>query len=183
MSLIGYARVSTEEQNLDLQIAALERAGCERIYQDRGISGASTNREGLSQALAALSAGDVLIVWKLDRLGRSLPHLIETIAGLADRSVEFRSLTENIDTQSAGGRLIFHMMGALAEFERSLISERTRAGMSAARDRGQHLGRRPSLSREQARHAAELVASGRPVASVARLFGVTRQTLYRHLRA
>lgn len=182
MNLIGYARVSTEEQNLDLQLAALERAGCEHIFQDRGISGASTNREGLNQALAALTAGDVLVVWKLDRLGRSLPHLIETIAGLADRSVEFRSLTENIDTQSAGGRLIFHMMGALAEFERSLISERTRAGMSAARDRGQHLGRRPSLSREQVRHAAELVASGRPVAEAARLFGVTRQTLYRYLK-
>jgi DNA invertase Pin-like site-specific DNA recombinase len=182
MSLIGYARVSTEEQNLDLQLAALERAGCERIYQDLGISGASTNRDGLNEALAALNGGDVLAVWKLDRLGRSLPHLIDTIASLADRKVEFRSLTENIDTQSAGGRLIFHIMGALAEFERSLISERTRAGMTAARDRGQHLGRRPSLSREQARHAAGLVASGQTVASVARLFGVTRQTVYRHLK-
>lgn len=180
--MIGYARVSTEEQNLDLQLAALERAGCERIYQDLGISGASTNRDGLNEALAALNGGDILVVWKLDRLGRSLPHLIDTIASLADRKVEFRSLTENIDTQSAGGRLIFHIMGALAEFERSLISERTRAGMTAARDRGQHLGRRPSLSREQAHHAAGLVASGQTVASVARLFGVTRQTVYRHLK-
>jgi len=133
--LIGYARVSTDDQNLALQRDALSAAGCERVFEDQGISGTTRVRLGLDSALTALASGDVLVVWKLDRLGRSLLHLIDTLAALGERGVGFRSLSEAIDTGSAGGRLVFHLMGALAEFERSLIVERTTAGLKAARER------------------------------------------------
>jgi DNA invertase Pin-like site-specific DNA recombinase len=123
--LIGYARVSTDDQNLELQLAALKGIGCDRIFQDAGVSGKVAKRPGLGKALAALKRGDTLVVWRLDRLGRSLSHLIETIGMLEKRSVHFRSLTETIDTSSSGGRLVFHLMGAMAEFEHALISERT----------------------------------------------------------
>lgn len=136
---IGYARVSTGEQNLDLQMNALRAAGCKTIYKDR-ISGTTAKRPGLTKALRALKAGDVLVVWRLDRLGRSLEHLIKLTKTLGQAGKGFHSLTETIDTTSATGQLILHVMAALAEFERSLIAERTREGLKAARRRGQILG-------------------------------------------
>jgi DNA invertase Pin-like site-specific DNA recombinase len=178
---IGYARVSTDEQNLGLQLDALRVAGCETLFEDQGISGAAKARPGLDQALAALKAGDVLVVWKLDRLGRSLGHLIQVITELGGQGVGFRSLSESIDTETAGGRLVFHMMGALAEFERSLIAERTRAGMKAAKARGHPLGRRKALTPAQLDHAARLVGQEESVAHVARSLKVGRSTLYEAL--
>jgi len=138
--LIGYARVSTEEQTTALQHDALKRAGCELIFAESA-SGACDNREALGQALTTLKPGDCLVVWRLDRLGRSLSGLLSIVSDLDARGIGFQSLTEAINTQSASGRLLFHVMGALAEFERALISERTRAGMAAARKRGVCLGR------------------------------------------
>jgi DNA invertase Pin-like site-specific DNA recombinase len=146
---IGYARVSTEEQNLDLQLRALKAAGCRLIFQDHGMSGALRSRPGLDSALQTLRPGDTLIVWRLDRLGRSLPHLISLIESIGAKDAGFCSLCEHIETTSAGGRLVFHMMGALAEFERALISERTRAGLKAAAARGQKLGRPRKLTPQQ----------------------------------
>ena len=143
--LIGYARVSTDEQSLNLQIDALEQAGCDRIFSDTGFSGALTSRPALDQVVALLQPGDTLVTWRLDRLGRSLGHLIGLVAQLENKQVTFKSLSDAIDTRTAGGRLQFHMLGALAEFERSLISERTRAGMAAARARGVRIGRPSKL--------------------------------------
>lgn len=180
---IGYARVSTNDQNLALQRDALTAAGCDRIFADEGLSGLTTRRPGLDQALAALSAGDTLIVWKLDRLGRSLAHLVQLIADLGSRRIDFLSLSDPIDTSSAGGRLVLHMMGALAEFERTLIAERTQAGLIAARRRGQKLGRKPSLTAEQVAIARRLIDSGESPRAVARSFKVGKSTLYRHLPA
>ena len=179
--LIGYARVSTDDQNLALQRDALTAAGCERIFEDQGISGATRDRPGLDSVLAELTAGDVLVVWKLDRLGRSLSHLVETLAILGEREVGLRSLSESIDTGSAGGRLVFHLMAALAEFERALIVERTTAGLKAAKDRGVRLGRRKSLTAAQVTHARLLLDGGEQGAAVARSLGVSRATLYRAL--
>jgi DNA invertase Pin-like site-specific DNA recombinase len=181
---IGYARVSTEEQNLDLQRQALEAAGCEKIFEDHGVSGAAVERPGLTGALAAAQSGDVLVVWKLDRLGRSLPHLIDVITGLRDAGIGFRSLQEQIDTTSAGGRFYFHMLAALAEFERELIGERTTAGMASARRRGKHVGRPRKLTPQQLAHARELIESGEETrAGVAALFGVNVTTLRRGLQS
>ena len=140
-AIIGYARVSTDDQNLSLQTRALDAAGCTRIFTDKGISGARGSRPGLNAALLALEKGDTLVVWRLDRLGRSLIHLVRLLDELGKKGIHFHSLTENLDTNSAGGRLIFHIMAALAEYERSLISERTKAGMQAAKARGVHVGR------------------------------------------
>ena len=131
--LIGYARVSTEDQNLALQLDALRAAGCELIFRDEGVSGSETDRVELNKALQALAAGDVLVVWKLDRLGRSLAHLMHIVTRLEAKAIGFRSLSEAIDTTTASGRLLFHVVGAIAEFERNLISERTSAGMAAPR--------------------------------------------------
>lgn len=179
---IGYARVSTEEQNLDLQIGALEAAGCDTIYEDRGISGAAAYRPGLADALARAGEDDVLVVWKLDRLGRSLPHLVEVINGLREAGVGFRSLQEQIDTTSAGGRFYLHILAALAEFERELIGERTKAGMESAKRRGKHVGRPRKLTTQQVMHARELVDCGKETrAAVAALFGVDVATLRRAL--
>lgn len=139
--LIGYARISTIDQNLDLQLDALKAAGCERVYQDEGVSGAKASRPGLKRALKRLSKDDVFIVWKLDRLGRSMRHLIELTTMFEDKGIGFRSLSDAIDTSTPGGKLYFHMMGAFAEFERNLISERTKAGMAAAKARGVRMGR------------------------------------------
>jgi DNA invertase Pin-like site-specific DNA recombinase len=139
--LIGYARISTIDQNLNLQLDALNAAGCEAIYQDAGISGAKAKRPGLTRALKRLSSDDVLMVWKLDRLGRSMRHLIELTTVLDEKGIGFRSLSDAIDTSTPGGKLYFHLMGAFAEFERSLISERTKAGMAAAKARGVKMGR------------------------------------------
>ncbi len=180
---IGYARVSTDEQNLDLQIDALEKAGCEKIYRDVGISGIQINRHGLDEAMASLQEGDTLIVWRLDRLGRSLHHLIETINYLKDRGIGFTSLNEAINTNTAGGELLFHVMGALAQFERRLISERSKAGMAAAKRRGKHVGRPLSLTTEQLNHAKEMVSKGlETVSGMAQLYGINRTTLHRALR-
>lgn len=179
---IGYARVSSDDQNLALQRDALAGAGCDKVFEDQGVSGSVERRAGLDQALAAMQSGDVLVTWRLDRLGRSLPHLIDLVAGLNARGCEFQSLTESIDTTSAGGKLVFHIMGALAEFERSLIIERTKAGVAAARKRGQVLGRRRKLNEAQIAHAREAIEAGREsVASMARLLGVERSTLWRAL--
>ena len=138
--LIGYARVSTQEQTLNLQKDALAKAGCTKIFTDTA-SGAKTERIGLEEALNYVRKGDTLVVWRLDRLGRSLPHLITTMTDLEERGIGFKSLTENIDTTTSGGKLIFHIFGALAEFERNLIRERTTAGLLAARARGRKGGR------------------------------------------
>jgi len=142
---IGYARVSTDDQNLDLQRNALTIAGCAQVFEDQ-VSGMAVRRPGLDQALSASAVGDILVFWRLDRLGRSLPRLIETIRLIGEKGAGFRSVTEIIDTTTAGGRLYFHMMGALAEFERTLIIERTRAGMKAAKARGVEVGRKRALT-------------------------------------
>lgn len=178
--LIGYARVSTVDQTLALQQDALQQAGCERLFTDV-LSGSTTERPGLSQALDHLRLGDVLVVWKLDRLGRSLPHLIAVIQQLQARGIGFRTLSEQMDTTTAGGQLIFHIFGALAEFERALIRERTQAGLAAARARGRVGGRRPKLTVDQIEMARELLAT-RSVAEVAEALHVSRATVYRAMR-
>ena len=165
--LFGYARVSTDDQNLDLQHTALKAAGCRRIFEDR-ITGTARKRSGMARALKICTAGDVLIVWRLDRLGRSLGHLIELLSGLAARGVQFRSLTEHIDTTTPTGKLTFHMIGALAEFERALIVERTSAGLKAAKARGVRLGRKSSMTPVQAKHARKLIDGGESPRTVAR---------------
>lgn len=178
--MIGYARVSTNDQNLDLQVNALRLAGCGNVFEDHGISGAKAKRRGLSAVLRSLKRGDTLVVWRLDRLGRSIRHLIDVIARLQARGVEFRSITENIDTNSAGGRMIFHVIAAMAEFERSLISERTIAGMEAARQRGQHIGRRRALTSAQCEEAAlALDSGGESVVDVAKRYDIHPRTLRR----
>lgn len=179
---VGYARVSTDEQNLDLQLQALKAIGCDDVFTDQ-ISGASHFRPGLNEAINRLREGDKLVVWRLDRLGRSLLHLVQILHMLGERKIKFCSISEHIDTTSSGGRLVFHMMAALAEFERNLISERTRAGMAAARSRGQKIGRRTSLNREQCNEAAARLAKGERASSIAATFGVTPRTLHRLLKA
>ena len=177
---VGYARVSTADQDLALQRDALDRVGCVRIFTDTA-SGKLAERPGLAQALDYLRPGDVLTVWKLDRLGRSLQHLIGVVSGLKDRGIAFRSLTEGFDTSSPGGQLVFHIFGSLAEFERSLIVERTRAGLDAARARGRTGGRRPVLTPEQVTVARQMHSLGEPPAKIARVLGCGRSSLYRYL--
>ena len=180
---IGYARVSTEDQKMDLQLTALERAGCDQIFSDHGLSGRAFDRPGLNAALDALDPGDKLVVWRLDRLGRSLIKLVQLMDELGKRQVEFHSLMENIDTSSSGGRLVFHMMAALSEFERALISERTRAGLEAARQKGRKLGRRPSLTPAQLLEAARSIdKNGAKILDVAKHFDVTPRSLRRMLQ-
>ncbi len=179
---IGYARVSTEEQNLDLQIEALTSAGCDQIITDRGQSGSKVaeTRPGFSEAMELLSDGDLLVVWKLDRVGRSIADLIHLLKLFGDRGIEFRSLTDGIDTTTTGGRLVFHIMGALAEFERDLIQERTKAGLRAAKKRGKRLGRPPALSPAQITHAKTAIETKREtVSGMAEILGVNRSTLQR----
>ena len=149
---VGYARVSTQDQDLSLQLDALAVAGCKKVFEDRA-SGARADRAGLQAALDYVRDGEVLVVWKLDRLGRSLPHLIETVTELAKRGVGFRSLTEAIDTTTPGGRLVFHIFGALGQFERDLIGERTRAGLAAATAQGRKGGRKPAVTEDKLRRA------------------------------
>lgn len=181
--LIGYARVSTDDQHLDLQFDALRAAGCGTICCDNGVSGVAARRPGLTKALRALRPGDLLVVWKLDRLGRSLAELITILGQLERRGIGFRSLSEAIDTTTAGGRLVFHLMGALSEFERGLISERTKAGMASARARGARLGRPPKLTAAQTKRAARLIKSGNGSAEeLAREYGVAPLTLARALK-
>ncbi len=175
----GYARVSTEDQNLDLQVAALKKAQCAYIYTDKGISGAISSRPGLDALLRKLKPGNTLVVWRLDRLGRSLRYLVDAIDKLGKKNVHFVSLTENIDTTTSGGLLLFHMMAALAEFERSLISERTKAGMAAARANGKHLGRRRSLTPSQCAEALLAIQRNTPIQDVAAQYSVHPRTLRR----
>ncbi|WP_067975909.1 recombinase family protein [Mycolicibacter icosiumassiliensis] len=179
--LIGYARVSTADQSPDLQLDALAAAGAVKVYTDRGVSGALSHRLELDRCLEHLRAGDTLVVWRLDRLARSLRNLLELVESLSQRGIHLRSLTESIDTGSASGRLVLSVFGALAEFERSLVVERTQAGLAAAKARGTRLGRRPSLSDSQLDQARTLVAAGHRVEEVARTLGVGRSTLYRAL--
>lgn len=181
MALIGYARVSTAEQDTALQTDALQKVGCKQIFEDTA-SGAKADRPGLAAALAYLRDGDVLVVWRLDRLGRSLPHLIETTALLEKRGVGFRSLTENIDTTTPGGRLIFHVFGALGQFERDLIRERTKAGLAAAAARGRKGGRKPVMTPEKLQRAREYLANGLNVREAAARIKVGKTTLYAALQ-
>lgn len=181
--IVGYARVSTGEQRLDLQVQALEKMGCDRVFTDHGQSGSDFERAGLDAALSSLVPGDMLMVWRLDRLGRSLVGLVGLMEKLGKQGIHFRSLSENIDTASSGGKLMFHMMAALAEFERSLISERTRAGMAAAKVNGALLGRPKALTPEQVRKARYAIdRMNRSPANVAKELNVCRRTLQRHLR-
>jgi len=183
LMLIGYARVSTAEQNLTLQTDALNRTGCERIFEDHA-SGAKTDRAGLSEALKFARAGDTLVVWKLDRLGRSLPHLIETVKQLQKDGIGFRSVQESIDTTSPAGKLFFHMVGALAEFERDIIRERTNAGLASARARGRFGGRPRALDPKKAQMARALYDGGKSnVRDICMTLGISKATLYRHLNA
>ena len=179
--LVGYARVSTHEQNLSLQADALKKAGCRKIFTDKA-SGAGSDRSGLEAALDYVRKGDTLLVWRLDRLGRSVKELIEIIEGLQTRVVGFRSLQEAMDTTTSGGRLIFHVFGALAEFERNLIRERTRAGLEAARARGRKGGRPRALDRQKIELAYRLYdEKGHTIKEICRILGISKPTLYAYL--
>lgn len=181
--LVGYSRVSTQDQNPALQLDALTAAGCERVFTEKA-SGAQRDRPELAAAISYMRAGDSLVVWKLDRLARSLPQLIETVAQLEAQGIGLRSLTEAVDTTTAGGKLIFHIFGALAEFERSVIRERTHAGLKAARDRGRKGGRPPALSAADLAAAKAMLRDPEiTVAEVAKRLRVSPATLYRHLPA
>ena len=179
--LIGYERVSTDDQNLALQHDALQAAGCEKIFSDK-MSSAKADRPGLKEAFEFARQGDTLVVWRLDRLGRSLKDLMALVEGLEQRTIGFRSLQESIDTTSSGGKLIFHMFGALAEFERNLIRERTQAGLQAARARGRKGGRQPKLTQQQIEIGRLLSADPkRSVSSICKHLGISRPTYYRYL--
>jgi len=178
---VGYARVSTVDQDPALQLDALASAGCTKVFEDRA-SGARADRVGLQSALDYVRDGDVLIVWKLDRLGRSLPHLIETIRTLEKRGVGFHSITEAIDTTTPGGRLVFHLFGALGQFERDLIRERTRAGLIAAAARGRKGGRKPVVNPEKLRRARGIIDHGLTVREAASRLKIGKTALYEALR-
>ncbi|MBW4474781.1 MAG: recombinase family protein [Stenomitos rutilans HA7619-LM2] len=179
--LIGYARVSTSDQSLDLQIDALKQAGCKKIFTDIA-SGAKSNRPGLTEALAYLREGDTLVVWKLDRLGRSLNHLIQTVTQLSEQKIGFKSIQENLDMTTSGGRLIFHIFGAIAEFEREIIRERTQAGLSAARVRGRKGGRRTVVTPQKTAMAKALAADPeRTIAEICEVLKISPATYYRHI--
>jgi DNA invertase Pin-like site-specific DNA recombinase len=179
--LIGYARISTTDQTLALQQDALKAAGCTKIFTDTA-SGSRTDRPGLAEALGFAREEDMLVVWRLDRLGRSLAHLIQTVRDLQERGVHFRSLQENLDTGTSGGKLVFHVFGALAEFERDLIRERTMAGLAAARARGRRGGRR-GLGAEKVRQLQTLAADrANSVRGICKTLGISRATFYRYLK-
>ncbi len=180
--LVGYARVSTTDQNLDLQLAALNQAGCGKIYEDR-ISGTRADRPGLILTLEVLRDGDTLVVWKLDRLGRSVKNLIDLVTELAKRGVHFKSLTDNIDTGTPSGRFFFHVMASLAQMERELIVERTRAGLIAARQKGRIGGRKRKMTDSKIESAKKLLATGIPPKDVAKNLGISIPTLYRWVPA
>ena len=178
--LIGYARVSTHDQNLDLQKDALQKAGCEKIFVDE-ISGAKSARPGLEDAMVQLREGDVLVVWRLDRLGRSLQNLMELVAQLEEKKVDFRSLQETMDTSSSGGKLIFQVFGALAEFERNLIKDRTNAGLAAARARGRKGGRPQKLSENQQQMVIRAWREGTPIPDILKTANISKSTLYSYI--
>lgn len=180
--LVGYARISTPSQCFDLQLDALEVAGCEKIFSDT-LSGSIDDRKGLMEALRSLRKGDVLVVWKLDRLGRSLPHLVKTVSELNRRGIDLKSLTENLDTTSPGGRLLFNIMACLASFESDLIRERTRAGLDAARAKNRVGGRPSKLDPQKVATAKRLLADPEMRAEdVCIALGVSKSTLYRGLQ-
>lgn len=181
--LVGYARISTQDQNLDLQKDELTKAGCEKIFYDIA-SGAKSERTGLKDAIEYIREGDILVVWKLDRLGRSLKHLIEIVSELEKGKIGFKSLRENIDTTSPGGRLIFHVFGALAEFEREIIRERTNAGLSAARSRGRKGGRPKSMDDKKITMAKALFNDKKnSIKDICEALKVSKPTLYRYLNS
>lgn len=175
---IGYARVSTDDQRMDLQRDALTAAGCEKVFTDTA-SGAKAARPGLAEALAFARKGDVLVVWRLDRLGRSLPELVKVVGELEAAGVGFESVTERIETSSAAGRLVFHVFAALAEFERRLIVERTHAGLEAARARGRK-GGRPALPPEKVAAIQAMAAGNRSVSEICKVLKIGRSTLYKY---
>lgn len=179
---IGYARVSTDEQSLALQLDALKKAGCAQVFTDKA-GGAGINRPGLNDALSHLRGGDSLVVWKLDRLGRSVKGLVDLVNGLEARDVHFRSLTDGIDTKTPAGRFFFHVMASLAQMERELIVERTRAGLAAARRLGRIGGRKRAMTDSKIKAARRLLAAGTPPRDVAENLGVSVPTLYRWLPA
>ncbi|MGX9243418.1 recombinase family protein [Pantoea dispersa] len=180
--LIGYIRVSTNDQNTDLQRIALKSADCELIFEDK-ISGKTRDRPGLKKALRTLRAGDTLIVWKLDRLGRSMRHLVTLTEELRERGVNFRSLTDSIDTSTPMGRFFFHIMGALAEMERELIVERTRAGLAAAREKGRIGGRKRIMTAEVIARAERMLMKGASLQQISLVLDVSVKTLYRYIPA
>jgi DNA invertase Pin-like site-specific DNA recombinase len=180
--LIGYARVSTEDQSLDLQLDALRQAGCERVFTDKA-SAAKTHRPGLSEAQSHLRAGDLLVVWKLDRLGRSVKGLVNLVGELDQQGVQFRSLTDGIDTTTPHGRFFFHMMASLAQMERELTAERTKAGLDAARRRGRMVGRKRRMTPSKIESAKQLLGGGMSPREVAHNLGVSIPTLYRWMPA
>jgi DNA invertase Pin-like site-specific DNA recombinase len=176
---IGYARVSTDDQNLDLQRDALRLAGVGSIYEE-AVSGKTAVRQELGHCLKALRAGDTLVVWRLDRLGRSLPDLVQIVAGLEEKGIGFESITEKIETTTAAGKLVFHVFAALAEFERNVIRERTQVGLVAARARGRSGGRKPKLDARQIREIKRLMSDPTiPVGQIAERYKVSRTTIYK----
>jgi DNA invertase Pin-like site-specific DNA recombinase len=180
--LIGYARVSTQDQNLELQTEALAKAGCKKIFDDK-ISGSHAERPGLAKVQEALRDGDTLVVWKLDRLGRSVKHLVDLVGELHKRGVQFKSLTDAIDTGTASGRFFFHVMASLAEMERELTIERTQAGLRVARQLGRIGGRKRQMTESKIKSAKKLLATGVPPRDVAANLGVSIPTLYRWIPA
>lgn len=180
--LIGYARVSTPEQDLSPQLAALSEAGCEKVFSDKA-SGAKANRAGLTDALSHARADDVLVVWKLDRLGRTMKGLVDLAADLAERKIGLRSLTDGIDTAGSAGKLVFHIMAAMAEMERDLVRERTTAALIAAKREGRIGGRKTVMTPKRIEAAQKLLASGMSAREVAPTIGISVATLYRHLPA
>jgi DNA invertase Pin-like site-specific DNA recombinase len=180
--LIGYARVSTQDQTLNLQKDALEKLSCNKIFTDTA-SGAKAERAGLDEALEYVREGDTLVVWRLDRLGRSLKHLIETITELNNRKIGFKSIQENIDTTTSGGKLVFHIFGALAEFERDIIRERTQAGLQAARARGRRGGRPKALTPKKAKMIQDLYRNKEnSIDEICKTLNISRTTLYRYIK-
>ena len=180
--LIGYARISTQDQNLELQLDALTKAGCQKVFEDT-ICGTRADRPGLGKALEMLREGDTLVVWKLDRLGRSVKQLVELVSALHKQNVQFKSLTDSIDTGTPAGRFFFHVMASLAEMERDLIVERTQAGLDVARQLGRKGGRKPKMTDSKIESAKKLLASGVPHKDVAKNLGVSVPTLYRWIPA
>lgn len=180
--LIGYARVSTQDQNLELQLDALTKAGCQKVYEDK-VSGTRGPRPGLAMVMKMLREDDILVVWKLDRLGRSVKQLVNLVGDLQKQGVQFKSLTDAIDTSTPSGRFFFHVMASLAEMERELTIERTRAGLEAARKLGRKGGRKPKMTNSKIESAKKLLASGVPPRDVAKNLGVSIPTLYRWLPA
>jgi len=182
MARIGYARVSTEDQNLDLQLSALKHAACDRIFSDHGVSAVAKRRDGFEQALNALGPGDIFVIWKMDRAFRSLRHALEVFDHFEAAGIEFHVLTEGIDTTTPMGKCFFQIRNAFAELERNLISERTKAGLMEAKRRGVRLGRPRSIGARQIAEIARRHADGEPLAKLAATAGVSERTLYRTVK-